>query len=80
MATKKSKKTSTKARPYKKSPSKSTEYKYGKRPLWQWIIIYLILGVIVYGLVYYVVVGRNGGYKYNSPQPSSTQSNPYSTQ
>lgn len=34
-----------------------TEEKYGqgyggKRPLWQWILIYLIIGVIVYGVIY----------------------------
>lgn len=26
---------------------------YGKRPLWQWIVIYLIVGGIIYGLVYF---------------------------
>ncbi len=26
---------------------------YGKRPLWQWVLIYLIIAAVVYGLVYY---------------------------
>ncbi len=33
---------------------------YGKRPLWQWIVIYLIIAAIVYGLIYYFFLG--GGY------------------
>ena len=82
MPTKKTKKTSTKTRSVKSSPSKSKTYgyKYGKRPLWQWIVIYVILGVIVYGLVYYVIVGNKRGQNYSSPQPSSSQSSPYNTQ
>lgn len=29
---------------------------YGKRPLWQWILLYLIIGIIVYGLIYYFLL------------------------
>lgn len=29
---------------------------YGKRPLWQWILIYVIVGLIVYGVIYYLVL------------------------
>lgn len=29
---------------------------YGKRPLWQWIVIYLVIAVVVYGLVYYIYI------------------------
>ena len=25
---------------------------YGKRPIWQWVVIYLIVAVVVYGLIY----------------------------
>lgn len=35
---------------------------YGKRPLWQWIIIYLIVAVILYGVVYYLFIARQGSY------------------
>lgn len=33
----------------------------GKRPLWQWIIIYLVIGAILYGLIYYFVFAKGGG-------------------
>lgn len=35
---------------------------YGKRSLWQWIIIYLIIGAIIYGLVYYFFLSNNTGF------------------
>ncbi len=31
---------------------------YGKRPVWQWVVIYLVAAVVVYGLIYYFVVRR----------------------
>ena len=50
---------------------------YNKRPLWQWIAIYLILGAIIYGAVYYLFLNKNSGYdysksstQYSSPSPS----------
>lgn len=50
---------------------------YNKRPLWQWLIIYVILGVIVYGVIYYFFLNKNNGYnsskssmQYSSPSPS----------
>lgn len=45
------------------------EYKsgYGKRPLWQWILIYVVIGIVIYGLIYYFVVAKKGGY---NPSPS----------
>ncbi len=33
---------------------------YGKRPLWQWIVIYLIIGGILYAGVAYWYVHRSG--------------------
>lgn len=35
---------------------------YGKRPLWQWVLIYLAVGAVVYGLIYYFVFAGKGGY------------------
>lgn len=35
---------------------------YGKRPLWQWIVIYLVIGAVVYALLYYFVFANKGGY------------------
>lgn len=44
---------------------------YGKRPIWHWIVLYIILGVIVYGLIYFFFMrdsgssgGGGGGYGY----------------
>ncbi len=47
---------------------------YNKRPLWQWIVIYLILGAIIYGAIYYFFLGKNKGY--NSNQSSQQYSQP----
>ena len=35
---------------------------YGKRPLWQWILIYIVIGGIIYFLVYYFFLHKTGGY------------------
>lgn len=51
-------------------------YGYGKRPLWQWILIYLVVGVIVYGLIYYFVLAKHGGYNYNSSNYPAQSSYP----
>ena len=32
---------------------------YGKRPVWQWVLIYVIAAIIIYGLIYYIFI-RNG--------------------
>lgn len=51
---------------------------YGKRPLWQWIILYLIIGAVVYGLIYYFVLAKNTGYSSNngSNTKSTQQTSP----
>lgn len=48
---------------------------YGKRHLWQWIVIYLVVGAIVYSLIYYFVIAKGGGYNSNYQAPSSGSSN-----
>lgn len=40
---------------------------YGKRPLWQWLILYMVVAVVLYGGFYYFFLSKNGGYKYNTP-------------
>jgi len=45
---------------------------YGKRPLWQWVVIYLIIGGIVYGLLYYSGVIKLGKGIYPSTKNSSS--------
>lgn len=44
---------------------------YGKRPLWQWVLIYLIIGAVIYGLVYYFVLAKRGGTSYTTT-PTTT--------
>lgn len=53
---------------------------YGKRPLWQWLLLYLVVGIVAYGLVYYFVLAKNsnnnqaGIYQQNiSPTTAQTQ-------
>lgn len=35
---------------------------YNKRPLWQWVVIYLIIAIIIYGGIYYFFLAKKGGY------------------
>lgn len=43
---------------------------YGKRPVWQWVLIYVVAAIIIYGLIYYFFFrdgnssGGTGGYGY----------------
>ena len=39
----------------KKSPSNG----YGKRPAWQWVLIYVVVAAVLYGVVYLIFF--NGG-------------------
>lgn len=51
----------------KESSPKSTKG-YGKRPVWQWILIYVVAAIIVYGLIYLIFIrngsSSGGGYSY----------------
>ncbi len=38
---------------------------YQKKPLWQWVLIYLVVGGVIYALVYYFFLAKKGGYNYN---------------
>lgn len=46
--------------PEQQSPKKPNKG-YGKRPVWQWIVIYLIIAIVVYGLVYLLFIHKGGG-------------------
>lgn len=35
---------------------------YGKRPLWQWILIYAVVGGLIYAAVYFLFFAKQGGY------------------
>ncbi len=60
--------------------SESHEYAkggYGKRPLWQWILIYLVIGGAVYMAIYYFYFAKKGGMSYNygaAPTPATSSS------
>lgn len=51
------------------------EASYGKRPMWQWILIYVVIGAVIYGLIYYFVLAKKGGVNYGTTQqtPSANQ-------
>ena len=35
---------------------------YGKRPVWQWVVIYLVIAVIVYGVIYLIFANTGSSY------------------
>lgn len=45
------------------TPQKSPKA-YAKRPVWQWVVIYLIIAIILYGLIYLLVIDKNGSSGY----------------
>ncbi len=50
------------------TPTKSS---YGKRPLWQWILLYVIIGAVVYaGIYYFFIKNKSGGYSYTQTTPT----------
>lgn len=48
---------------------------YNKRPLWQWILIYGVIAIVVYGLIYYFVLGKKAGTTYNPVVSTPSASN-----
>ncbi len=52
---------------------------YSGRPMWQWILIYLVVGGVIYFLIYYFVLGKGGNssnMNYGTTTPSTQQSTP----
>jgi hypothetical protein len=37
-----------------------TKPSYTKRPLWQWLVLYTVIAIVIYGLVYYFVLAKKG--------------------
>ncbi|HVA10804.1 MAG TPA: hypothetical protein VNG32_01400 [Candidatus Dormibacteraeota bacterium] len=33
---------------------------YGKRPMWQWVLLYVVVAIIVYGLIYFIFIHKSG--------------------
>lgn len=49
---------------------------YSKRPLWHWLLLYLVVGLVIYGLVYYFFLMKKGSTSYSqapSQQAPMTQ-------
>lgn len=66
-----------KPQPVQTTPEK-TQGGYGKKPMWQWIAIYAVIGVVVYGLVYYLFIAKKQTKPYNTTTQvtNSTQTSP----
>lgn len=48
---------------------------YSKRPLWQWIAIYAVVGVVIYAAIYFLFIAKKSSYvNPNSATVSPTQS------
>lgn len=47
---------------------------YGKRPLWQYILLYIFIAAVLYGLVYYFLTMKKGGYNYQGTSMQNQQS------
>jgi plastocyanin len=56
------------------SPKKSG---YGKRPLWQWILIYVVIAAVLYGAIYYFFLR---GHYSTSTYTQQSYSNPTTQQ
>lgn len=52
----------------------TNSYKNNSMPMWQWVAIYLLIAVIIYGVVYYVFFSNPSGSNYSIPT-SQTQVN-----
>jgi hypothetical protein len=39
--------------------SNSPNPAYAKRPIWQWVLIYLVIALIVYGAIYLIFIAPN---------------------
>lgn len=45
---------------------------YGKKPIWQWILMYVVIGGIIYFLIYYFIFAPKGGYSKSGGYNSNT--------
>ena len=45
--------------PQNQAPQKPTKG-YGKRPVWQWVLIYVVIAIIVYGIIYLIFFHKGG--------------------
>src|SRR3989344_3476129 len=54
-------------------------YGYGKRPWWQWALIYIVIGGIAYGAIYYFFFTDKGGYTADSTDYGTDYNAPANT-
>lgn len=33
---------------------------YGKRPIWRWVLLYVVVAIVVYGLIYLLFIHKGG--------------------
>ena len=48
---------------------------YEKKSIGKWVVIYLIIGAIVYGAIYFIFMNKNGGYTSNNQTQYTNQTN-----
>jgi len=41
-------------------PTQRPSKGHGKRPVWQWALIYVVVAIIVYGLIYLLFIRKTG--------------------
>jgi|SRR3989344_2010652 len=46
---------------------------YPKRPVWQWIAVYAVIGAVVYGAVYYFFLAKKTPYTNTQATPTTEQ-------
>jgi len=51
------------------------EYNYPKKSIWKWILIYVLISAVAYGLIYYFFFYKKGEYNYDSQQNQDESSN-----
>ncbi len=59
-----------------KMDDEAAKQTYTKRPTWQWIVIYLVIGAILYGLFYYFFLAKKNTNPYKTPTPTYTSPTP----
>jgi nitrite reductase (NO-forming) len=53
---------------------------YGKRPFWQWVLLYAVVALVLYGLFYYFVLAKNGANPYSQTGTSQQNITPTTVQ
>lgn len=54
---------------------------YGKRPLWQWVLLYVVIGGLIYAVIYFAFLHKgNSQYSYNTSSTSATKTTNQPTQ